>query len=61
MEKLMVSKAAKILDCHPETVRRLERKGELKARRDYRGFRVFNLEDLWALKEKRDELKESIN
>jgi len=57
MEKLLVSKAAKVLNVHPETVRRLERQGALKARRDYRGFRVFDLNEVMRLKKKRDRLE----
>ena len=56
MEELTVSKAAGILGCHPETLRRLERRGEIKAKRDYRGFRFFNLGDLLSLKKKREKL-----
>lgn len=56
MEKLTVAKAARYLECHPETVRRLEKRGELKARRDYRGFRIFDLEEILKLKRIRERL-----
>ena len=51
--KLLVSDAAKVIPCHPDTLRRLERKGQIKAVRDYRGFRMFRLEDLLKLREQR--------
>jgi excisionase family DNA binding protein len=56
LEKFTVGKAAGYLGCHPETVRRLERKGTLKGKRDYRGFRIFDLEELLKLKKLRDRL-----
>jgi DNA-binding transcriptional MerR regulator len=57
MQKLTVSKAAKELKCHPETVRRLERRGVLKAKRDYRNFRVFDLGDVLKVKAERKKLR----
>ena len=57
MEKLLVSRAAKVLNVHPETVRRLERQGTLKAKRDYRGFRVFDLNEVMRLKKEREKLE----
>jgi len=57
MEKLTVTKAAKIVNCHPETLRRLERRGLLKAQRDYRGFRIFDLNDLLKLKREREKIE----
>lgn len=57
MEKLLVSRAAQVLNVHPETIRRLERQGVLKAKRDYRGFRVFNLDEVLRVKEERAKLK----
>jgi DNA-binding transcriptional MerR regulator len=56
MENVLISKAAKIVGCHPETLRRLDRKGQLKSARDYRGYRTFRLEDLLRLKESREKL-----
>ena len=55
-ELLTVSKVAEILDCHPETVRRLERRGLLMAKRDYRKFRIFDLKDVLQLKKGRERL-----
>jgi DNA-binding transcriptional MerR regulator len=51
--KLFITDAAKVIPCHPDTLRRLERQGRIKAVRDYRGFRVFRLEDLLKLREQR--------
>jgi len=56
MEKITIAKAAEIVNCHPETIRRLDRKGVIKAKRDYRGFRVFNIEELLKLKKERERL-----
>jgi DNA-binding transcriptional MerR regulator len=56
MYTFTVSKAAKELGCHPETVRRLERRGILKAKRDYRNFRVFELADIMRVKKEREML-----
>lgn len=55
-ELLRVSKTADILDVHPETVRRMDARGELHSRRDWRGHRVFNLEEVLQAKEKRERL-----
>jgi len=57
MQKLKVAQAAKKLGCHPETVRRLERRGVLKAKRDYRNFRVFDLDEILKVKAEREALK----
>ena len=56
MEKVTVSEAAKILDCHPDTVRRYEKCGQLKAKRDYRGFRIFRLSEILRMKSRRQKL-----
>jgi len=57
MHKLTVSEVAKELDCHPETVRRLERRGILRAKRNYRNFRVFELADILKVKSERETLR----
>jgi DNA-binding transcriptional MerR regulator len=57
MGKMTIAKAAKIAGCHPETLRRLERRGLLKAKRDYRGFRIFDLNDLLKLKKEREKIE----
>lgn len=53
---IMVAEAARVLSVHPETVRRWERRGLIKARRNYRRFRVFDLQDVLRMKERREEL-----
>ena len=57
MYTFTVSKAAKELGCHPETVRRLEKRGILKAKRNYRNFRVFELADILKVKSEREKLR----
>jgi len=57
MHILTVSQVAKELGCHSETVRRLERRGILKAKRNYRNFRVFELADVLKVKEERETLR----
>ncbi len=56
---LLVSEAAQLLKAHPESVRRWERRGLLRAKRDYRGFRVFHLSEVLRLKERREQLTEA--
>ncbi len=41
-----VSKAAQILEVSPDTIRRWNKKGLIKAKRDDRNYRVFNLEEI---------------
>jgi DNA-binding transcriptional MerR regulator len=57
-KNLLVSQAAEIMNCHPETIRRLNRRGVLKAKRDYRGFRIFNLEEILKIKKQREQLSD---
>ena len=56
---LLVSEAAQLLKAHPESVGRWERRGVLRAKRDYRGFRVFDLAEVLRLKERREQLTET--
>jgi len=58
MEYFTVDRAAKILKCHPDTIRRLARTGVLPAKRNYRGWRMFKMEDLIRLKREREKLTE---
>ena len=53
---LRVSKAAKVLEVHAVTVRRMDARGELNSRRDWRGHRVFDLEEILQVKKKRERL-----
>lgn len=53
-----VSQAAKVLACHPDTIRRLDRKGIIKAKRDYRGYRIFKKEEIYRLKDEREKLRD---
>jgi DNA-binding transcriptional MerR regulator len=55
-EQLSVSKTAEVLGCHPETVRRLERRGLIKAKRNFLNHRIFDSEEVRELKEKRERL-----
>jgi DNA (cytosine-5)-methyltransferase 1 len=60
MEKgILISEAARVLEAHPETIRRWERRGLLRAKRDYRGFRVFDPEEVSLLKKRKQELTEA--
>jgi DNA-binding transcriptional MerR regulator len=49
--------AVRVLGVTDQTVKALERKGELKSVRDYANRRLFRLRDLEALKRKRAALK----
>jgi DNA-binding transcriptional MerR regulator len=53
---LKMKETAKILEVHENTVRDLDRKGILSARRDCRGYRRFELAEVISLKKKREEL-----
>jgi len=55
-DRLTVSQVANFLNCHPETIRKLNRQGVIKAKRDYRGYRIFNKEDVLKLKRDRERL-----
>ena len=55
---LTVSAVAEILKCHPETVRRLNRRGLLKAKRNYRNFRIFDLKEVLKAKKQLEELED---
>ena len=56
MDKLTVSQVAQELGCHPETVRRYERKGLLKGYRDYLNRRIFARDSVLELKKFRERL-----
>ncbi len=53
-----VAEGAEFVGCHANTLRRLDKVGIIKARRDYRGHRVFLIQDLLKLKADRQQLKE---
>jgi len=55
-DKLTVSEAARILDVHPETVRRMDRRDELKGLRNYFNHRVFRLQEVLRVKAERERL-----
>ncbi len=61
MHGLTVKEVARILGLHENTVRDLERKGKLKAVRDYRNYRIFCLDEVLKLKSKRETSKEILN
>ena len=56
MEKVKVSGAAIILEVHPETVRRYDKRGILRGKRDFLGHRIFSVEEVMQLKAKLDAL-----
>lgn len=58
MNKLLrIAEAANLLKCHPETLRRLDRKGLIKSQRNYLGHRVFRHTEVIQLKRKREALR----
>jgi DNA-binding transcriptional MerR regulator len=57
MERITISRAAQIVNCHPETIRRLDRRGIIKVKRDYRGHRIFTRNELLKLKKERERLR----
>jgi DNA-binding transcriptional MerR regulator len=52
-----IAKAAALVGLHPETLRRLNNRGLLPAKRNWRGHRVFMLRDLLKLKSDRERLQ----
>lgn len=57
-KELKVKGAAQLLQCSNETIRRLNRRGILKAHRDFLGHRVFELDELLKVKAQREELRD---
>lgn len=53
MDELTLSEAAHVLKLHPKTLQRLDRKGELKARRTPTNRRYYLMSDLISYKKER--------
>ena len=49
---IRISEAAKRIGVHPNTLRDLEKRGMITARRDWVGYRVFSEEDLAQIERK---------
>jgi DNA-binding transcriptional MerR regulator len=47
---LTVSEAARKLGCHPNTVKRLERRLGIKVKRDYRNYRIYSQDDIQQIR-----------
>ena len=45
-DRYTVAEAAKRLHCHPNTVKRLEKRLNIKVKRDYRNYRMYSKEDI---------------
>ncbi len=45
-ERYTICEVAKRLNCHPNTVKRLEKRLNLKIRRDYRNYRIYSPDDI---------------
>jgi len=56
---LLITEAARVLGLHPETLRRWNRKGWLKSRRNYLGYRVFDRQEVLKIKERLEALRDS--
>lgn len=50
MKGLLISQVAKAVGLHPETIRRLERKGVMASRRDVNGWRRYSADVIPKLK-----------
>lgn len=57
-KNLKVKEAAEFLRCSCETIRRLNRRGILKAHRNFLGHRVFEFDELLKVKAQREELRD---
>lgn len=55
-ERVTVSRVADILGVHPDTVRRMDRRGELPSFRNWLGQRVFYLDTVLRVKAERERL-----
>ena len=58
-DNFLIAEAAKILGLHPETLRRWDRKGWLKSKRNYLGYRVFDRQEVLKIKERLEALRDS--
>jgi DNA-binding transcriptional MerR regulator len=47
-----ISRAARKLKVHPNTIRNVEQKGLISIKRDRNGFRIFDEDDIAAIREK---------
>ncbi len=56
-EMLTLSKAAEFVGLHANTLRRYTRNGRIASLRDYRNYRLFNVDDLKRLRDEKNELK----
>lgn len=56
-EMLTVSKAAEFVGVHANTLRRYARNGRIASLRDYRNYRLYNVDDLKRLRDEKNELK----
>ena len=45
-DRYTICEAAKKLNCHPNTVKRLEKRLNLRIKRDYRNYRIYSQEDI---------------
>ncbi len=61
--QFFIGEAANFIPCHPNTLRRLDKLGAIKAKRNFLGYRVFDLQDLLKLKAQREayHLEEAID
>lgn len=59
MKLLLIHEVAKKLGVHVNTVRKWEREGFIKAKRNYRGYRVFEEEEVLKAKAKLGELQDA--
>lgn len=53
MRYISLSEASVRLEVHPNTVRRLLKKGQLRGYKDFRGYYYFKLQDILDLREER--------
>lgn len=51
---IYISEVADLLDVHRDTVKKYAEDGLLPVKRDWRGWRVFDLEDVLSLKARKD-------
>ncbi len=57
MRPIFMRDVVKLLGLCEHTIRLLEQKGKLKAYRDYRNYRVFDLDEVLSIKKDRESIR----
>lgn len=58
MKFVSTNEAMRLLGCHRNTIWNLVRKGKLRMYKDYRGYGLFNMDEVMALRDERKKIEE---